>query len=156
MIRPPLRDPLAICAALLLLLPGTARLSAQGPGLRATPIQPGAGPALAPTAETMDTRLRFANMLYNYQKYEGAMEKYSEYLRSSPDGPESAAAWFRLGDCHRRLNAPDDAIRCLSNYLKLAPEGEFAAAAPFPSPASISMRTAMPIPCPTGPWPRSV
>ncbi|MBU6301036.1 MAG: tetratricopeptide repeat protein [Verrucomicrobia bacterium] len=131
MIRPPLRDPLAICAALLLLLPGTARLTAQGPGLRATPIQPGAGPALAPTAETMDTRLRFANMLYNYQKYEGAKEKYSEYLRSSPDGPESAAAWFRLGDCHRRLNAPDDAIRCLSNYLKLAPEGEFAAAAAF-------------------------
>jgi tetratricopeptide (TPR) repeat protein len=131
MIRHLIRDTLAICAVSSLLLAAPAHLQAQGSGLRATPIQPGVGPDPAPTPETMDTRLRFANMLYNYQKYEGAKEKYTEYLRASPDGPESAAAWFRLGDCNRRLNAPDDAIRCLSNYLKLAPEGEFAAAAAF-------------------------
>jgi tetratricopeptide (TPR) repeat protein len=132
MIRNLIRGTVAVFLSLSFLLLGPACVHAQGAGgIRATPIQPGAGPAPAPTAETLDTRLRFANMLYNYQKYDGAKEKYIEYLRAAPDGPESPAAWFRLGDCYRRLNAPDDAIRCLSNYLKLDAEGEFAAVAAF-------------------------
>ncbi len=131
MIRNLIRGTVARLLALSLLLWEPAHLQGQGSGIRATPIQPGSGPAPAPTADTLDTRLRFANMLYNYQKYDGAKEKYIEYLRASPDGPEAASAWFRLGDCYRRLNAPDDAVRSLSNYLKLDPKGEFAAVAAF-------------------------
>lgn len=131
MIRNQILSSVACWAAAFVLLPGEAILFAQGPAPRATPIQQGAGPSATATPEALDTRLRFANMLYNYQKYEGAKEKYVEFLRAVPDSPEAPAAWFRLGDCYRRLNANDDAIRCLSTYLRLQPEGEFATVAAF-------------------------
>jgi len=118
-------------AAASLLLAGPASVRAQGTALRATPIQPGAGPTPAETAATLDNRLQFANMLYNEQRYDGAKEKYIEFLRAAPDSPEAPAAWFRLGDCYRRLNATDDAIRCLSTYLKADPNGKFASVAAF-------------------------
>jgi TolA-binding protein len=116
---------------LSLLGSGAPSLLAQGAAPRATPIQPNAGPSASATPEALDTRLRFANMLYNYQKYEGARDKYIEFLNALPSSPEAPDAWFRLGDCHRRLNANEDAIRCLSTYLKLQPKGEFAAVAAF-------------------------
>ena len=65
---------------LSLLGSGAPSLLAQGAAPRATPIQPNAGPSASATPEALDTRLRFANMLYNYQKYEGARDKYIEFL----------------------------------------------------------------------------
>jgi tetratricopeptide (TPR) repeat protein len=118
---------------LALLGTGPHRGVAQEGTVRATPIPPSVPAAPAPGADaaTMDDRLRFANLLYTHQNYDQAAAKYVEFLNALPKSPESPEAWFRLGDCYRRLGRNDDAIQCLGRYLADDPNGKFAAVAAF-------------------------
>jgi len=124
---------LATCLRVFTFAFVAATAMAQDNTVRATPIPPNVPAAPAPEADaaTMDTRLQFANMLYNHQSYDQAAAKYVEFLNAVPKSPESPEAWFRLGDCYRRLGRNDDAIQCLGRYLTDSPNGKLAAVAAF-------------------------
>lgn len=72
---------------------------------------------------------QFANLNYEFGRYEAAAQKYTTLLKTAPDHPGAIPAWFRLGDCYRRLNFLDEANQCFETYLLKAPEGEYAAPA---------------------------
>lgn len=78
------------------------------------------------SAQTASDLAQFADLNYKYGKYEAAAQKYVTFLKTAPDHLSAIPAWFRLGDCYRRLNFPDEANQCFETYLVKAPEGEFA------------------------------
>ncbi|MEO0445317.1 MAG: tetratricopeptide repeat protein [Verrucomicrobiota bacterium] len=84
-------------------------------------------------AETAGDLFQFANLNYEYQRWEAAAQKYTKYLEQFPNHSGADSAWFRLGDCYRRLGFNDRALQCFETYLKRAPDGEFA------GPASLSV-----------------
>ena len=72
---------------------------------------------------------RFADLNFSSGLYENAYKKYVTALKTFPDHPMAVPAWFRLGDCYRRLNYPNEANGCFERYLAIAPDGEYATAA---------------------------
>lgn len=82
-----------------------------------------------PAQDSVTDLFQFANLNYDYGRYEAAAQKYTTLLKTAPDHPGAIPAWFRLGDCYRRLNFLDEANQCFETYLLKAPEGEYAAPA---------------------------
>lgn len=80
-------------------------------------------------AESPTDLYRFANLSYDTGRFEAAAKIYTSFLKSAPDHPGAIPAWFRLGDCYRRLNWADQANQCFETYLLKAPDGEYAAPA---------------------------
>ncbi len=72
------------------------------------------------------TKLEFSNLLYQYQRFDAAAVKYTEFLSAYPNHAERGTVWFRLADCYRRLGKDQEARQCYESYLKVAPDGEFA------------------------------
>jgi len=86
----------------------------------------GSIPTLSLAVDSPTDLYRFANLNYEYQRYESAAQKYTSFLEAAPNHSGADAAWFRLGDCYRRLDWMERAAKCFRTYLKRAPDGEYA------------------------------
>ena len=63
---------------------------------------------------------------FKRKNYRGALERYKDALTYKPN---DALANFRLAECEEKMNNPGDAVQHYEAYLKILPEGPFAAEA---------------------------
>ncbi|MEM1296053.1 MAG: tetratricopeptide repeat protein, partial [Verrucomicrobiota bacterium] len=103
------------CIALL----GTPSVSFSQEQIRAVPIQP------------QEELFKFANLLYGNQNFEEAAPKYMRFLTEYPKSVNAPTAWYRLGDCQRRLKNVAEAKKAFQQVLKLDPNGPFAGFASY-------------------------
>ena len=61
---------------------------------------------------------------FKRKNYRGALERYKDALTYKPN---DALANFRLAECEEKMNNPTDAAQHYEAYLKILPEGPFAA-----------------------------
>ncbi len=61
---------------------------------------------------------------FKRKNYKGALERYKDALVYKPN---DAVANFRLAECEEAMGNPSDAVQHYEAYLKILPEGPFAA-----------------------------
>ncbi len=106
------------CTILVVFLSYSVGASAQQQ-VKAVPIQ------------AQEEAFQFANMLYGNGNFEQAESTYIEFLKAHPKSPNAPTAWYRLGDCQRRMDKIADAKRAFQNVLTIDPGGPFAGFAAY-------------------------
>jgi TolA-binding protein len=87
-------------------------------------VDPAAGGASkGPEEDLFD----YANYVYSQGQFQLAASKYSDYIRTYPQGKRQAEAWFRLGECHMGLGDVARADQAFLELLKRFPKGPVAA-----------------------------
>ncbi|MFZ4767616.1 MAG: tetratricopeptide repeat protein, partial [Roseimicrobium sp.] len=104
--------------------------------VRAVPVEPTpakAQPVADPNrASGPDEDLYdYAMLCWSQNDYSIALKPFADYVRTYPQGRHAAEAWFRLGECHRMTNAPDDAKRAYNELITRYPRSESAASAAY-------------------------
>lgn len=87
--------------------------------IRAVPIQ------------AQEELFKFANLLYGNQNFAEAAPKYMRFLTEHPKSLNAPTAWYRLGDCQRRLKNVAEAKKAFQQVLKIDPNGPFAGFAAY-------------------------
>lgn len=122
------RDRLGVFAIAAGLCLSLTIAQAQDGVIRAKPIEPGAP---ADPAVPVEKLLEFANLLYEYGKYQDAVPKYTEFLKDYSGSPNVDTAWYKLGDSYRRLERFKEAKQCFDTLLKKSPDGPYAGATAY-------------------------
>ncbi|MFT5468031.1 MAG: tetratricopeptide (TPR) repeat protein [Verrucomicrobiales bacterium] len=87
--------------------------------------------AVDPNAPPLEKLLEFANLLYQYGKFDEAAKKYTDFLQKHRTSPNAETAWYRLADCYRRLKEVKEAKTCYDTVIKQWPDGKYAGIAAY-------------------------
>jgi len=76
------------------------------------------------TTSSPATRIEVGDYYFKRKNYKGALERYKDALVYKPN---DALANFRLAECEEKVGSASDAIQHYEAYLKILPNGPFAA-----------------------------